>query len=120
MNIDSIVNELTNSELTYPFDEFTKVYKIEGKMFMLTDQGNSYVSLKNSPDKNYFLRQSYDYIDCGYHLNKEHWITIDLTGDFDSDLVESLIVESYDIIISKLPKKLRVLYPESCDRFNTK
>ncbi len=110
MNIDQVALELKNSSVSYPFDEKTRVYKIENKMFMITDNDYQTVSLKNRPDKNYFLRSSYDYIETGYHLNKEHWITIDLTADYDSDLVEQLIIESYQIIISKLPKKIRILY----------
>lgn len=110
MDIDLVASSLKNNELTYPFDQVTRVYKVENKMYMLTDDEFTYVSLKNSPDKNYLLRTSYDYITTGYHLNKEHWITIDLTGEYDPELVTGLIIESYQMIVSKLPKKIRIHY----------
>ncbi len=110
MDYEQVAMKLPNVELTFPFDEKTRVYKVEGKMFMLTDQNQSYVSLKNEPDKNYFLRSSYDYINAGYHLNKEHWITINLNGLEDSELVTGLITESYAAVLAKLPKKTRLKY----------
>ncbi len=112
MNIFEIAMSLKNVVMTYPFDEKTRVYKVENKMFLLTDEMQSYISVKNNPDKNYMLRSSYDYVKSGYHLNKEHWITVDLTGDYDHELVAALIVESYQIVVSKLPKKLKIHYLE--------
>ncbi len=112
MDYRQIAAKLQNVELTFPFNEETHVYKVEGKMFMLTDPFVKTVSLKNTPDKNYFLRTSYDYIKVGYHLNKEHWITIELDGSEDQDLVASLIVESYSAVIAKLPKKTRLKYSD--------
>lgn len=120
MNIAKITKELLNSELTYPFDEKTQVYKVENKMFMLTDNDYSFVSVKNSPDKNYLLRENYDYIDRGYHLNKEHWITIDLSGEYDQDLVRGLIIESYVCILKKLPKKVQIKYMSILSQYDNK
>ncbi len=110
MNIDQITSGLKNVEIAYPFDDVTRVYKVEGKMFAITDGQFSYVSLKNRPDKNFMLRTSYEYITTGYHLNKEHWITVDLQGEHDPKLVESLVVESYWAVVSKLPEKIKKLY----------
>ncbi len=112
MSVKKIASKLPNVVLTYPFNPETEVYKVEDKMFMLTDLRGTYVSLKNDPEKNYFLRTSYSYIKEGYHLNKEHWITIDLTGDYDKDLVESLIIESFGCVVRKFPKKRKLKYSE--------
>ncbi|WOO86920.1 MmcQ/YjbR family DNA-binding protein [Mollicutes bacterium LVI A0039] len=110
MNLDNAVVDLLNVEVAYPFDEKTRVYKVENKMFMLTDNQYTYANLKNDPDKNYLLRTSFDYITPGYHMNKEHWNTIDLQAEFDENLVKGLIIESYVCIIKKLPKKTQVKY----------
>lgn len=120
MEIDKIAMSLQNSVLTYPFDETTRVYKVENKMFMLSDDSFKSVSVKNDPAKNYLLRENYEYIKEGYHLNKEHWITIDLEGEYDPKLVESLIIESYVLILSKLPKKDRVKYMSILSEYQSK
>ncbi len=112
MDIKKVALKLPGVILTYPFNPETEVYKVENKMFMLTDLKSSYISLKNDPQKNYFLRTNYDYITSGYHLNKEHWITISLMGDYDSNLVSSLILESYCAVIKSLPKKIKIKYSD--------
>lgn len=112
MEIKKVALELPGVILTHPFNPETEVYKVENKMFMLTDLKSTYVSLKNDPQKNYFLRTNYDYITNGYHLNKEHWITINLVDDYDPDLVSSLIVESYCAVINTLPKKIKIKYSD--------
>lgn len=112
MNIDNIARSLKNSVLTYPFDEVTRVYKVENRMFMLCNCNFTSITVKNHPDKNYMLRTTYEYITVGYHMNKEHWITIDLSSDYDTDLVEALIIESYQIVISNLSAKIRAQYIE--------
>lgn len=110
MNIHEILISLLGAELTFPFDEDTPVYKIEGKMFAITNKNYSYISLKNDPYKNLMLREKYDYIEQGYHLNKQHWISIYFDKCDDFELVEHLIIESYQCVLSKLPKKVRERY----------
>ncbi len=110
MDINEILLALQGSILTYPFNEEIRVYKIEGKMFALTDDIFSYISLKNDPHKNNILCELYPYIRRGYHLNKEHWITVDLEMCSDTDFIEELIFESYKCVLAKLPKKIREKY----------
>ncbi len=105
--IKKILEELDYVELTYPFDEQTQVYKVGGKMFMLTDYENSYVSLKNTPDKNDFLKTTFAEINPGYHLNKEHWITVSNIGALPPGLLKELVVDSYELVYNKLTKKVK-------------
>lgn len=69
----------------FPFDEQTLVYKLQGKIFALTNFHDfSYISLKCEPNDAMVLRQAYPSITAGYHLNKRHWITLRLDHNFDT------------------------------------
>ena len=63
------------------------------------------ISLKNDPEKNVQLRAEYPAIYEGYHLNKQHWNTIELNGTVPPGLIMELINDSYQLIIVSLPKK---------------
>lgn len=76
-------------------------FSLLGKMVaLLSDNG---ISLKGKPDKNIILRQKYNEIIPGYHLNKKHWNTIDLkTGNLSIDFLKEMIDESYFLVYKKL------------------
>ncbi|MBT3383698.1 MAG: MmcQ/YjbR family DNA-binding protein [Prolixibacteraceae bacterium] len=90
---------------SFPFDETTLVFKVMNKMYCLLGLDDMRVSLKNNPDKNIELRAHYPAIIPGYHLNKEHWNTIELDGTVPPNLIKELIDESYYLIVKSLPKK---------------
>lgn len=89
---------------SFPFDETTLVFKVI-KIFCLLGLDDSRVSLKNNPEKNVELRAKYPAIIPGYHLNKQHWNTIELNGTVPSDLMKKMIDESYSLIVKSLTKK---------------
>jgi predicted DNA-binding protein (MmcQ/YjbR family) len=90
---------------SFPFDETTLVFKVMNKMFCLLGLDDSRVSLKNDPERNIELRAHYRAIIPGYHLNKQHWNTIELDGTVPVSLLKEMINESYDLIVQSLPKK---------------
>jgi len=95
---------------TYPFDEVTAVFKVGGKMYGLISDHESdrlTVNLKNTPDTNIALRDMYEEIIEGYHMNKTHWITVYCDRSLSDHMICKLIDESYDIVYKKLTKKLR-------------
>lgn len=92
---------------SFPFDETTLVFKVF-KIFCLLGLDDSRVSLKNDPEKNIELRAHYPAIYGGYHLNKQHWNTIDLDGSVPGDLIKEMIDDSYDLIVKSLTKKQKV------------
>ncbi|QDO93653.1 MmcQ/YjbR family DNA-binding protein [Formosa sediminum] len=98
---------------TFPFDNTTLVFKVLGKMFLLTslkswEEGEPAINLKCDPIKAETLRANYQSIIPGYHMSKKHWNTLQLNqGDLDTPLVLSLIDHSYDLVVEGLPKKLR-------------
>ena len=95
----------------FPFDKKTMVFKLCGKMFLLTniqewEQYQGRINVKNEPEINTLLREQYSSIIPGYHMNKKHWNTINIfEEELDDDFIFNLIDESYEIIKLKLPKK---------------
>ena len=97
----------------FPFDESTLVFKVMDKMFLLTglnnwEKGESKVNLKCNPEKAIELRDEYEGIIAGFHMNKKHWNTVSINSiDVSDDLVRELINHSYDLVIKGLTKKLQ-------------
>ena len=91
----------------FPFSPGTSVFKVGGKMFALSalDRVPLEVSLKCDPELAQGLRGSYDAIRPGYHLNKRHWNTVTLDGSLPDQLVRELVEDSYDLVVSALPKR---------------
>ena len=94
--------------LDYPFGEGTAVYKApigngESKLFALIAEQSSplRLSLKCDPQLAELLREKYETVLPGYHLNKKHWNTIILTGQLPWEEVQGLIIHSYNLVIGK-------------------
>ena len=93
----------------FPFGPEVSVFKVAGKMFALSalDREPLEVSVKCEPELALQLRASYDAIRPGYHLNKQHWNTVTLDDTLPDQLVRDLIEDSYDLVVSALPKRTR-------------
>ena len=96
-------------EETFPFGEETLVFKVMGKMFALTglDDAEFTANLKCDPARAIELREQYPEVRPGWHMNKNHWNTVEFeTGLADSFLCE-LVDHSYELVVQGLPKKLK-------------
>jgi predicted DNA-binding protein (MmcQ/YjbR family) len=94
------------SEETFPFGFETSVFKVAGRMFALS-RGQAeplQVSLKCEPLLAEQLRGSHGAIAPGYHLNKRHWNTVTLDGSLPDRMIAEMIEDSYDLVVSRLPK----------------
>ncbi len=92
----------------FPFDEETLVFKVMGKLFALTDvDGFESINLKCDPEKAIILREQYDEVKPGYHMNKKHWNTVQTHGSIPDSLLKQWIRESYDLVVAGLSKKLQ-------------
>lgn len=91
---------MPNAKLDYPFGKEVAVYKVGDKMFALIREGKDPVqlSLKCDPLLAETLRQKYDTVMPGYHLNKKHWNTIVLTGQLSWEEIQDLIRHSYSLV----------------------
>ncbi len=87
-------------EACFPFDETTLVFKVRGKMFLLAALENTPVSIniKCDPERAVELREQYDAVRPGYHMNKTHWNTVVLDGSVPVAELRSWIDHSYDLI----------------------
>jgi predicted DNA-binding protein (MmcQ/YjbR family) len=88
------------------------VFRIHGKMFALLTHNprvseHMIVNLKAEPDEVPLLIAAHEVIRPGFHMNKRHWITVELSPEADLSLVEELIDDSYDNVVAGLPARLR-------------
>jgi predicted DNA-binding protein (MmcQ/YjbR family) len=92
----------------FPFDNETLVFKVGGKMFALTgiEQFKS-INLKCDPERAIELREEYSGILPGYHMSKKHWNTVMMDGSVPMKLIKQMIDDSYDLVVSSLPKRER-------------
>lgn len=98
--VEEYVLSMPNAELTYPFGEDVAVYKVNDKMFALIPEGAKPVriSLKCDPLLSKVLREKYETVMPGYHLNKKHWITIICSGQLSWEEVQAQILHSYNLV----------------------
>ena len=106
--------ELIGAEMTFPFGPQTAVFKVSGKVFALFGgpepaHDPRTVSLKCDPDLAAALVREHPAIAPGYHLNKRHWITLDLCADLPDGLAGDLLVDSYDLVVDGLAQGRRPL-----------
>lgn len=98
---------------SFPFDENTLVFKVAGKMFLLTDLVDRLsMNIKNTPTKVLELREQYPSVLPGYHMNKVHWVTVLIDGSVPDVLLKQWIDESYKIIVSGFSRKERLNFEE--------
>lgn len=90
----------------FPFDEDTLVFKVKSKMFCLTNLSNpSSINLKCEPERAIELREEYEEILPGFHMNKKHWNTVSLEGRLSNTLLQEFIDDSYLLAAKNLTKK---------------
>lgn len=92
----------------FPFGPETLVFRVAGKIFALMDaDAFQSVNLKCDPERAIELREQYEGIVPGYHMNKQHWNTVDAKGAVPGKLVLELADHSYELVKASLPKKVR-------------
>ncbi len=98
--VEEYILSMPNAKLDYPFGEGVAVYKVKEKMFALIseDKNPLQLSLKCDPQLAITLREKYETVLEGYHLNKKHWNTIILSGQLPWEEVQGLILHSYNLV----------------------
>jgi predicted DNA-binding protein (MmcQ/YjbR family) len=97
---------LPSSETTMPFDEYTLVFKVGGKVFCLCSLNNFIsINIKHPAEEIVELTEKYQAVSPGYHMNKKHWVTIMVNQDVSDKKLYALIHQSYALVFSKLNKK---------------
>ncbi|MNS53819.1 hypothetical protein D3C72_865880 [compost metagenome] len=91
---------------SFPFSEGILVFKVCGKMFALAwlNQEPMGVNLKCDPEWSHVLRETYDAVKPGYHMNKQHWNTVTVDGSIPEAELFAMIDHSYDLVVKGLKK----------------
>lgn len=111
--------EMPQATLAHPFGPDYDVYEVAGKVFLLITRipkdstghgvtketrGKRVVVVKADPIDGEHLREKYETITPGYHMNQEHWITVANDSDIKKKLIKRLVKESYQLVVDTLPK----------------
>jgi len=93
-----------------PFGPDVLVFKVGGKIFALAslDDVPARANLKCDPDLALELRDRYEQVTPGYHMNKKHWNTVEIESGIPDIELRKMIDHSYDLVVSSLPKSKRV------------
>ncbi|GAA4450479.1 MmcQ/YjbR family DNA-binding protein [Nibrella saemangeumensis] len=94
---------------SFPFGEETLVFKVGGKVFALAGLDNQplHINLKCDPEKAVQLREEFEAVRPGYHMNKTHWNTVVADGRVKGSLLREWIDDSYALVRKSLPKAVR-------------
>lgn len=100
---------LSGSTECLPFDDVTLVLKVQGKMYALIplESAERSISLKCDPEKAIELREQFSSVVPAWHFNKKHWNTVFIDSSISKALLCEWILHSYQLVVSKLPKKLQ-------------
>ena len=90
----------------FPFDEDTLVFKVMGKIFLLASLETVplQINLKCDPEKTIELREEYEAVQPGYHMNKKHWNTVVIDGSILTSKIFDWIDDSYLLVVAGLRK----------------
>ncbi|MEO5719876.1 MAG: MmcQ/YjbR family DNA-binding protein [Chthoniobacterales bacterium] len=92
-----------------PFGDEHLVFKVGGKMFALVglDEVPATANLKCDPDQALELRDRYEQVRPGYHMNKRHWNTVEISGGIPETELRAMIDHSYELVVAGLSKAAR-------------
>lgn len=115
MNIEQLRDfclSLPHSAEAMPFDDTVVVFKVgnltQSKIFALVSlEDGHYTMLKCDPEQAIELREKYSFIEGAYHMNKRHWNGIRDVETIDNQLLEELILHSYELVRRSLKKTVR-------------
>ena len=108
--VNSYFLSLPEAWLDYPFGDDVRVYKVKNKMFgtMGWEDGLARINLKCDPAEAEMLRQIFESVLPGYHMNKVHWNTVLLDGGVPQGETERMIDHSYGLVVKKMTKADRL------------
>ena len=112
MDLESIRKYCLQKQSTtesFPFGEYTLVFKVCGKIFLLMslDSQPLQFNVKCNPEKAEEFREAYSSVIPAFHMNKKHWNTIIMNGQVNSKMIREMIDDSYSLVVRSLPLKER-------------
>ncbi|MGD8779577.1 MAG: MmcQ/YjbR family DNA-binding protein [Ignavibacteria bacterium] len=98
----------------FPFNETALVFKVMNKMFALLNlERPYYINLKCDPENTIELREKYEFVIPGYHMNKKHWNTVELESSVKRNQLTEWIDHSYELVVSSFARKVKAEYDET-------
>ena len=96
-----------NATESTPFGDDVLVFKVGGKIFALAslDEIPATANLKCDPDLALDLRDRYEQVRPGYHMNKKHWNTVEIEGGIPDAELRKMIDHSYDLVVKSTAKR---------------
>lgn len=93
----------------FPFGPEVAVLKVQGKMFatLSANDDGANMNLKCDPDEAVMLRDIFEAVVPGYHMNKRHWNTIIFDNSIPNGEIERMIDNSYALFVKGLPRAKR-------------
>jgi len=91
----------SGTEESFPFGPDTLVFKIKGKIYLLTNLESIPLqfNVKCDPEKAIDLRDTFpNSVLSGYHMNKKHWNTVVCTGEIPLRELLNMVDDSYDLV----------------------
>ncbi len=113
MNIEEVRSyclTLPGATEDMPYGPDWVVFRIEGKIFLHISLERRLIAIKLLPERGMELRDKYDAVTPAWHMNKKHWNDIVIENTFPDRLIHRWIRESYELVLSKLPKILKEKY----------
>ena len=111
MNVEWVRKECLSLPMTtedMPFGNDTLVFRLHGKIFcLLSLEPADRMNLKADPEQALAWREAYPQVQPGYHMNKKHWNTVYVNREIPDKKIIHFIHHSYELVVSKLPKKER-------------
>lgn len=100
---------LPQAKEDYPFGPDVQVFKIKKKLFaaMTKRGGNHRINLKCHPEEAIILREIFEDVIPGYHMNKKHWNTVILNGSIPKEEIKRMVDRSYCLVVRKLKKEIK-------------
>jgi predicted DNA-binding protein (MmcQ/YjbR family) len=103
--VDAVAELLAGATRQFPFGPQVAVWKVAGRMFcfLAPPESPTQVTLKADPADVAALCAAHDAVTPGYHMNKRHWVTVTRGGDVPDEVVAELVVDAWELVVSKLP-----------------
>lgn len=105
----SICLRLPETSEDFPFDETTLAVRVAGKIFALVaiDASPLQANLKCDPERAVELRERYEAVQPGYHMNKKHWNTVVFDGSIPPREITSMIEHSWECVVAGMKRSDR-------------
>ena len=96
-----------NCPWTQPQYQMLITFSVAGKWYCLADIDEKRINVKCPTDKIPEMQAHYNGCVPAWHMNKTHWLGVNLESDVPDEVIRQLLTEGHQLIVSRLPKKIK-------------